>query len=199
MGERFKGLRKLPDRPVGEMLAETRARIALPPDADPAAPPAEMLALLDRAGQPIDLIRLFAHVLPRREATWWACLAGRDILPEGGRWPTLETAEAWVRKPGEPTREAVMKAVTEAGVDEETTYVANAALHALPNEFGQEMGAPGMTAMMVEAQVLKSLFAVEGQEALEARTALLIDRALDIARGGNGRVGDGDLGAAHAG
>lgn len=186
--DRLSGLRKLPQTPVGEILARHRVKLDLPPEADPALPPAEMLARLEAAGRPFEMIRLLAHALPKREATWWACLAARDILPEGARWPSLDAAEAWVFRPGGQTREAVMKAAQGAAPDEESTYAANAALHAMPGPDGRELAAPGTTALMVEAQLLKSLFAVEGPEAIEARQRLLLARGLDIARGGNGRV-----------
>jgi hypothetical protein len=188
MADRFQGLKKLPDQPVNDILARHRARLKLPDGIDGSAPPARVLAALDAAGRKLELLRLLAHVLPRREATWWACLAGRDIAPADAPWPTLTAAEAWVFKPGEATRDALARVLQATDPDDDTTCVALAALHALPDGALEEASMPGLTPAMVEMQVMKSLLAVSEPEAQATRQAVLIERGLDIARGGNGRV-----------
>ncbi|HEU0223006.1 MAG TPA: hypothetical protein VFR34_12450, partial [Paracoccaceae bacterium] len=57
-----------------------------------------------------------------------------------------------------------------------------------PGEPSEAAPHPGTTPMMVEAMVLRSLYATNGPETYEARARLLLDRALDIARGGSGRI-----------
>ena len=41
---------------------------------------AAVLAALDAQAAKIDILRLLSVVLPPREATWWACLAARDLI-----------------------------------------------------------------------------------------------------------------------
>ncbi|HEU0220840.1 MAG TPA: hypothetical protein VFR34_01330, partial [Paracoccaceae bacterium] len=116
--ERFLGLTRLPAVPAAEILAAGRAKLRTRLAASPDAPAAAILAELDERGALHDEFRLLAYALPRREATRWACLAGRDILPEGAEWPTLAAAEAWVARPGREACEALRRALAAAGPDE---------------------------------------------------------------------------------
>ncbi|MDD1617430.1 MAG: secreted protein, partial [Methylococcaceae bacterium NSP1-2] len=51
-----------------------------------------------------DAVKVLAHALPKREATWWACLCARKTLTEKSlatENKAIELAEAWVYKPSE--------------------------------------------------------------------------------------------------
>jgi len=181
--DRFAGLKKLPRRSVAEILAETGGEL----DDDGIAldqPPEAVLAALDANGDIPGQIRLLARALPRREGIWWACLAGRDLQPEGRTWQSLQAAEDWVFKPGPATRKAALDAANAAAPEEESDLCARAAYFVEPTKEESYIG-PGMAPLMVELMVLKSYLSVE-PVAMEVWGRHLIDRGLDIARGGNG-------------
>ncbi|MEM9198637.1 MAG: hypothetical protein AAGD12_12405 [Pseudomonadota bacterium] len=186
MSDRFEGLKKIPDQAAGEFLAATGGALD---DADGIALNryvSEVLADLDARGNLTDQIRLLARSLPKREAVWWACLAGRDLQPEGTQWQTLQVAEAWVFKPGHEARQRCFDVVNDSDPDEESDLCARAAYFAEPEE--EEVWVqPGFTPMMAELMNIKSMLAVP-PEAAELWARHLIDRGLDIARGGNGTL-----------
>lgn len=74
--------------------------------ADSAAAGVERLVA---AGRHQDAVKLIANALPKREAVWWACMCARAV-PDAGLpaedAAAIEAAEAWVRRPDEPTRRA---------------------------------------------------------------------------------------------
>jgi hypothetical protein len=170
---------------VGNAVPQT------PIDAPARASVAEVLAEFEAKGALIDMLLLLAHALPPREATWWACLAARDILLEGAA-PTasLKAAEAWVFRPGIETRAQAREAFDAAGNEDDTFFCAMAASFADgtlgPGELDDYDAPPGAVGGAVFGMVLTSLFDDEDQ--VEARGPLLLARALDIARGGNGNV-----------
>ena len=70
------------------------------------APEAFLRLLMDGALYN-DAVRFLARALPKREATWWACLCARGVLgddPPADVVKALETAEQWVHKPTEENR-----------------------------------------------------------------------------------------------
>lgn len=192
MSERFAGLKKLRDKTAGELISGSRipfkTKIESPRESDIAT----VLAEFDQKGAVVDMLALLSMALPPREAVWWACLAARDLYPDGGpaRSPCLEAAEAWVRKPAEDTQTAVRQALEKARPQDEGQGCATAAMFADgrlgPAELAQFDAPPDAFAMNVFATVVKS-YTLDPPE-VEAKGRLLIDRALDIARGGNGRV-----------
>ncbi|RMH47771.1 MAG: hypothetical protein D6686_12135 [Alphaproteobacteria bacterium] len=187
--DRFAGLRKLPRTPVAAILAQAGAEIEDPEGLTLDGPPERVLAELDGRGTGgiMGQIRLLSRALPAREAVWWSCLAGRDIQPAGRAWPTLKAAEDWVFRPAEATRKAAQQAVAAARPDEETDLCARAAFLAQPTGPEAEHLRPGMVGLLVEIMVLKSLLAAV-PDRFAARGRLLVNRALDIARGGNGML-----------
>jgi hypothetical protein len=67
------------------------------------------IAQLADAGLFSEALRYLAIALPRREAVWWACMAGKTLLP--AELPAAEltawrAAETWVYKPTEQHRRA---------------------------------------------------------------------------------------------
>ena len=60
-----------------------------------------------------DAVRVLAHALPKREATWWACLCARKGLTDktpAHEIKAIELAEAWVYKPTEDHRKLTLPA-----------------------------------------------------------------------------------------
>lgn len=194
MGEpsRFEGLKKFPAEPVAAILGRARVKLRTPLEAGPKAGVSEVLAELDAKGAVLDILQLIAHALPAREATWWACLAARDLLPPDAAEPPapLATAEAWVFKPGDETRRKARAAMEGAALDDDTVFCAMAATFADgtlgPDQLSDFAAPPGVVGNAVYGMVLKSLYS-DGENS-EAQGRLLVARGLDIARGGSGRV-----------
>lgn len=192
MSERFSNLKKIPDEPALRLLANANTRLNASMTLPANAPVSAMLVTLDEMGAFIDILRLMAVAMPGRERTWWSCLAGRDLVHHQAlECPrTLKTAEDWVRRPGDTTRMAVQQAIDTAPPEDDLVLCATSALFADgtlgPGDKasypappgGSEMAAFGMNLMALEAHALPVAKVAD----------LLIDRALDIARGGSGQM-----------
>jgi hypothetical protein len=188
---RFADLTKLSRQPAARLLAVANARLQTPLDAPASAPVETVLAELDEKGALPDMLRLLSVALPARERVWWACLAARDTLAEGAPPPPpLKAAEAWVFKPTDENRAAAQAALELAEVADETVHCARAVQFADgtlgAGELAEHQGPPGASETCAFAMTLIALGA-RGAD-FEDYGALLVDRALDIARGGSGRL-----------
>lgn len=192
MSERFENLKKIPAHPAVRFLSYANLKLQTKTEAGAGAPVSDVLAELSEKGAIFDMITLLAASIPRREATWWACLAARDLVgPDKSPVPPpLAAAEAWVFKPTEENREAVRLALENADMDDETAYCALAALYAEgnmgPGQLAEHPAPPGAVPGAVIAMNMKAL-EVHADD-LETYGNMLVDRAVDIARGGSGRV-----------
>ncbi len=189
MSERFSGLKKVPDHPAARLLAAANAKLATTLKSPANAPVSVVLEELESNGDWVDMLRLISVSLPPRECVWWACLAGRDVLGEQDVTTCLKAAETWVFEPSEDNRSKVQIALETVDVDDDTTLCATAALYA-PGTLGPgslaEHTAPagavssacfGMNIMALDFLKLPIAEAADH----------LIDRGVDIARGGNGQ------------
>ena len=195
MGERFANLRKIPKEPARRFLALSNARLSVKLTSPAAAPVETVLAELDGVSARSDMIRLLAAALPARECIWWGCLAAGDLVSEDAPLPPpLAAARAWVFKPTDETREAARLAAETADPDDETTLCGNAvAMHdgrLGTGEMAAHRAPAGAVGTFVFALNVMSLSRAT-PDTLAERYDMLIDRALDIARGGNGRHGAG--------
>jgi hypothetical protein len=192
MSGRFADLKKIPNQPARRLLALSNTRLAHPVQSPASAPVSVVLEELDAAGAWVDMLRLFSAALPAREAIWWSCLAGRDIVGTDAADPprTLTTSEAWVRKPDDAARNAARQAAELADVDDPTQLCATAVSFCDgklgTGDLAHLDAPPGGVAAAVFGMNLMAV--AEAGEAFEAHRTLLIDRAIDIARGGNGRI-----------
>lgn len=191
--DRFAGLKKIPKEPALRLLALANMRLDRPLVAPASAPVDVVLAELDAADAWLDMLRLLAAALPPRERVWWGCLAVEDTLPDGGPPPaTLVAAQAWVFKPGDDTRDRARTALELAEFDDTATLCATAVAMCDGKLGTGDLAAhdapAGAASMAILGAALQSLGAVDSA-GFEAQKARLIDRALDIARGGNGRLG----------
>lgn len=190
--KRFEGLKKFPADPAAAILARSRVKLRARAAVDLEVPVPQVLAALEAAGEGLEMLRLIAHALPPREATWWACLAARDMLAPGAAEvpPPLAAAEAWVFKPGDETRRTARAAMENADIDDDTVFCAMAATFADgtlgPDQLADYEAPRGGLGNAVHGMVLKSIFADAANA--DARTQLQIARGLDIARGGSGRI-----------
>jgi hypothetical protein len=188
MAKRFEGLEKIPRQPAARLLALANARLGVKVDSPAAAPVHEVLAELDGKSAVVDMLRLLAVSLPPRERVWWACLAARDLVAAGKAPATIvEAVEAWVWEPSEETMIRIRRAIDAAESDDETVLCGNAAMMSGgklgPEELAQFDAPPGGSeayALVMNAQSLGIA------EAPDLYGHYLVDRALDIARGGQG-------------
>ncbi len=190
MNTRYDDLRKVPDQPAARLLAVANAKLATPLDLPANASVAEVMQALDQAEAFVDQLRLMGAALPARERAWWACLAGRDLIEDAEALPrTLELSEAWVRKPSDDLREKVRQAMEIADPDDETDLCGMCVLYYNdtlgPGDLAKMPGPPGATQAAAFGMNVKAL----GQgDSIPETAAVLVDRALDIARGGNGQI-----------
>lgn len=192
MSERFKKMVKVSQEPVAKLLSLTNTRLKTPIDAPVAALAEEVLTELDGKGAMLDVLRLMSIVLPPRERVWWACLAARDYLgPKTDRDPKpLTTSEDWVFKPTDENRERARLSMDDAYIDDDTVNIAMSVLYsdgtlgpADLSEFPAPAGAAETCAFVMNVVALN-----KKPDKFQEYGQFLIDRAVDIARGGNGRL-----------
>jgi hypothetical protein len=201
MSQRFAGLKKVSKDPAARMLALANTKLQTKIKSPASAGVPDVLTELAAAEAYVDMLRLISVALPPRERTWWACLAGRDVLGASSEKvpPTLAAAESWVRKPTDTAKAAVRVALDTVEVDDDTALCATAAMFADgtlgPGELAHHAAPPG--AAQAAALGMNLMAIGTGSRDFAAEANRLIDRALDIARGGNGkpaaREAEGDL------
>jgi len=98
----------------------------LAPPADDATPLHYAQAALS-SPRPTDAIVFLAHLLPRREAVWWAIQCVRAMLGSSADDAALRTADAWVRAPEDGNRRAALAAFDPANQRAASTWLAFAA------------------------------------------------------------------------
>ena len=187
--QRFEGLRKLSTDPAAKILAAAGVKLQTPLEAPASAGVPRVLAELAGKGARLDMLQLLAHALPAREATWWACLSARDLCAGGRPSAAVAAAEAWVMRPGPETRARAREALDAAG-DDDAGLCAMAACFADgtlgPGELDDYAAPAGAVGGAVFGMALLSLFDEAADP--DRRGAWLLDRALDLARGGAGQV-----------
>ncbi|MFD2853838.1 DUF6931 family protein [Seohaeicola zhoushanensis] len=191
MSERFSNLTKIPDVPAAKMLADANIRLKTPLDAPASAKASVVLAELDAKDAWVDMLILLGVILPGRERVWWACLAARDYIgPKSDADPLpLTVAETWVFKPNEDNRDPfarrwtmpcqmTIRCIAPARPYSQTALWGRATQRNIP--------LPGAAALSAYAMNMVALGKLSDK--FEQHKTVLIDRALDIARGGNGRI-----------
>ncbi|RYH09352.1 hypothetical protein [Tropicimonas sp. IMCC6043] len=191
MSDRFEGLKKIPEVPAARLLAGTNLKLDTKLESPASAGVSVVLAELASHEAAIDMIKLIAASLPPREAVWWGCLAMRDVLgPDVKPTPCLKAAEAWVFKPSEETQAAAHRASEAANPTDDSSIVATMAVFGQgtlgPGDLKEHPAPDGAVAAMAAGVNLMALEALGGD--LHDAVDYLIDRALDIARGGNGMI-----------
>lgn len=192
----FDNMTKISQEPAAKLLAHANTQLKTRLDAPASASAQQVLEELDAKGGLIDMLRLLAILLPPRERVWWACLAARDYIgppPDNGT-PSLEAAEAWVRNPTPENRDNARTVIDHAYVDDDTVNCAISVMYADgtlgPGDLAQ-MPAPAGAAE-VAAFAMNVVALGEHSDKYNEYGRLLVNRAVDIARGGNGRL---ELGA----
>lgn len=192
MSDRFDGLVKIPKEPAARLLAVANAKLGVKIDAPAAAQVPDVLRELDEKGALIDVLRLLSVALPARERVWWACLAARDLLNSGVvEDPAItEATEAWVYDPSDANLERIYELVEHADDDDDTALAGTAAIYA-----DGKMGPGDLKAYEApiggseaHAMVMVASSLTHDPDRCEEMGVLLVERALDIARGGQGDV-----------
>jgi len=192
MNLKFKDLEKFPSDPVAKLLARANVILKTPLESPPTAPAEVVLSELEEKGALVDLLRLLAILLPPRERVWWACMAARDYVGPRSQNdpPSLVASEAWVYNPSDENRDAARNSLDHAYVDDDTVNCALAVLYADgtlgPGDLAQYPAPAGASETAAFAMNMVALG--ELSDKFEEHGQLLIDRALNIGRGGSGKV-----------
>ncbi len=192
MTDRFKDMVKVPKEPAAKMLAHTNTRLKTNLESPASALPEVVMEELDRKNAIVDMLRVMAIILPPRERVWWACLAARDLVGPGpdNATPSLAAAEAWVFKPTPENRDEARATLDHAYVDDETVNCAVSVLYADgtlgPGDLANHPAPAG--AAEVAAFAMNVVALGEHSDKFEEYGQMLIDRGVNIARGGNGQV-----------
>lgn len=141
-----------------------------------------------------DAVRFLSRALPKREATWWACICARTTLTDESL-PALsmavELAEQWVYKPTEAHRRLTYAAACEATFNQAVAWAAMAAFWSdgsmAPENAPVVAPADNLTGKAAAGAVM--LAAVSCQpELAEEKYRNFLKQGIDIANGGNGRI-----------
>jgi hypothetical protein len=138
-----------------------------------------------------DAAKFLAHMLPKREAVWWACLCTRQ---EGGAAlppkavSALQVAEGWVAAPSDEKSRAAYPVAQEVGIATPAGLTAMAVFFS-----GSSLGPPeyqavpppeNLTGKMVANAVILSVVRTEPAKAAEKYKKVLA-LGLDVAAGKN--------------
>lgn len=189
MSERYAGLKKIPDQPAKRLMAANNAKIKTQLEAPASASVPTVLAELEEHEAWVDIIRILSVSLPPREAVWWACLAGRDLIGPDKESLCLKAAEAWVFEPNDANRKTLHQVLENESSGDKAAMCATAAYYA-PGTLGLGDMAeyPAPTGVVASCSFGVNLKTVKLGPDPKSRFQLIIDRAVDIARGGNGNV-----------
>ncbi|MFT7596143.1 MAG: hypothetical protein ACI8R4_003477 [Paracoccaceae bacterium] len=188
----YQNLVKFPTDPVAKLLSRANVILKTPLEAPASAGADVVLAELRDKGALVDLLRLLAILLPPRERVWWACMAARDYIGPRSENdpPSLVTSETWVFNPSEENRSAARNTLDHAYIDDDTVNCALAVLYSDGTlgpddlaDFPAPAGASETAAFAMNMVALGEL-----SDKFEEHGQILIDRALNIGRGGNGQV-----------
>ncbi|QSA96394.1 hypothetical protein [Methylococcus sp. EFPC2] len=170
-----------------ELSAEAKSLLS------PQLSPADFLEGLLAAGHYGDAVNFMARALPKREATWWACLCARSALGENPPAPyvqALAAAEQWVYTPSEENRRLAMAAAEATPFDHPAAWAAVAAFWSggslAPENVPAVPPADNLNAKAVIGAVRLAVVIREPEKAAE-KYRLFLEQAIDIANGGDGR------------
>ena len=192
MSERYQNLTKVQKQPVAKMLANCGMKLNVELSAPASAMADVVLAELDQKKEWLELLKVMSVILPPRERVWCACLAARDFIGAKSKKDPLPlaAAETWVFEPNETNREAVFHALQDTDPGDDTVHCGSAALYYNgtlgTGDMAEHPAPPGGAEL--SAFVMNVVALGHHSDKFDSHMQLLIDRALDIARGGNGRV-----------
>jgi len=154
----------------------------------------DALQSLQDGGMPRQAVRLVAHGLPAREAVWWACMCARHTAPvtlaDTDRL-ALESAEAWVRRPSDETKQAATIRAEAAGAKSPEVWAAMAVAWsgaaATPPDPRRRSPSGKVPGTAVVSSVVQASLR-QTPKASQARLQRFLESGRDIASGGSGRL-----------
>ena len=182
---------KISADPAAKVLAQNNIKLQTKVSAPASASIETVLDELDTNGAHVDILSLLAAALPPRERVWWACLAARDVVGEGveNETPCLKAAEAWVFRPTDENRGAAIDATEVADFDDMTANCATAVMYCDGTlglgDMAQFPAPPGASAVAAFSANVDAIGTRDDD--FDDYIQRVIDRAVDIARGGNGK------------
>lgn len=191
MGNRYADLTKIPTDPLSRLMAVADMELSAEVDVPASADTEYVLRTLDAVQEWDDMIMVLAVALPAREAVWWSCLAAHDFVKAHPKTPrdSIRVAEAWVMEPCERTMKDIEVVLQNNSPTDKTSLCATAALYANGTMGSGDMAEIPAPPSAVAATVFgMNMLAMSEAEDPETYLQWLIDRGLDIARGGNGKV-----------
>jgi hypothetical protein len=157
----------------------------------PALSPQAFMALLVKGRHFGDAVRFLAFALPPREGIWWACVTARASELTPAHADCLERAIAWAYAPDEAKRRACMEAAENLNFEGAAAYAALSVFWSggsmAPEGMPEVPPDPSLSAIGVSASVLLAVASGEPNSADE-RYEQAIERGIDIANGGNGKL-----------
>lgn len=141
-----------------------------------------------------DAVRFLAHALPKREATWWACLCARNGLTDktpAHEIEAIELAEAWVYKPTEDNRKLTLPAAEATAYKTAASWAAIAAFWS-----GDDISPVPQTVIPPDEKLFAKavvgavmLAATQGEAGkVHDNYQLFLQQGINIASGGDGRT-----------
>jgi hypothetical protein len=132
--------------PLSYIVAQVTAVAELEPPAQalqrPAFGPKEYLGALVEGEHLADAVKFLAHLLPRREAVWWAWMCAKKGLgkaPLKEEHAALAATEKWIAEPTDEYRRAALEAANAATLESPAGCAALAAFLS-----GGSLAPPGM-------------------------------------------------------
>ncbi len=185
--------KKLPASPAEALCKDIdltdEAKALLKPELSPA----QFLESLIAGQHFIDAVRFLSRILPKRESTWWACLASRKTLGESPKEEyvnAVEAAERWVYQPSEENRRHCQTAAENTAYDHPASWAAMAGFWSsgsmAPADVPAVPPAEYLTGRAVAGAVMLAAVLTEPEKAPE-KYRLFLEQGIDIACGGDGR------------
>lgn len=141
-----------------------------------------------------DAVQTLAYALPKREATWWACVCAREALTESSSINdrrAIELAESWVKRPTVENCRETMPIAQQTQFDTPASWAAVAAFWSGDNlspVVGTIVTPPeNLYAKAVIGAVMLAATAGAPSHVIE-RYEQYLRKGLHIANGGNGQL-----------
>jgi len=145
---------------------------------------------LSTSSRPGDAILFISHLLPRREAVWWAIQCVRALAPEDAD-EALGAAETWVRTPEDDNRRAALRIANDSDRRKPTTWLAFAAGWSggslLAKDQKPVLAPPAACAMAANTAIMLAVAAGDPRAVLE-RISACADAGVRFADGGEPTV-----------
>jgi hypothetical protein len=156
--------------------------------------PEAFIRKLSEAKKWRDAVKVMAHILPRREAVWWACICARqmeDLTSDKMEILALEAAEKWVFKPTDKKRLNAFQLAQKSDSPSAGTMSAMAAVHSertLQVAKGQKLELDSDAFPHIVAAIAMMSTSAAEESRVERQYRQILKSGEHIACGGNGQI-----------